>query len=85
MLNYGTISPTATLQTLIGSLTASVPLVALPLAENPRIGRSREELAPELRSFSFLNYVIFYRPIDAGVEIVRVLHGSRDIEGLLDR
>ena len=55
------------------------------LAENPRIGRSREELAPELRSFPFLNYVIFYRPIDAGVEIVRVLHGSRDIEGLLDR
>ena len=29
------------------------------LAENPRIGRSREELAPELRSSPFLNYVIF--------------------------
>ena len=54
------------------------------LAENPRIGRSREELAPELRSFPFQDYVIFYRPIDNGVEIVRVLRGSRDIESLLD-
>ena len=54
------------------------------LAENPRIGRSREELSPELRSFPFQDYLIFYRPIDDGVEIVRVLHGSRDIESLLD-
>ncbi len=29
-----------------------------------------------MRSFPFLDYVIFYRLIDGGVEIVRVLHGS---------
>jgi toxin ParE1/3/4 len=28
----------------------------------------------------FRNYLIFYRPIDNGVEVVRVLHGARDIE-----
>ncbi len=54
------------------------------LADNPRIGRSREDLASELRSFPLQDYTIFYRPIDDGVEIVRVLHGNRDIESLFD-
>jgi len=27
----------------------------------------------------FKNYLIFYRPIEQGVEIVRVLHGARDM------
>jgi toxin ParE1/3/4 len=42
-------------------------------------GRSREELASGLKSFSVDNYVIFYRIIDSGIEVIRVLHGSRDI------
>ena len=54
------------------------------LADNPRIGRSRQELASELRSFPLQDYTIFYRPVDEGVEIVRVLHGNRDIESLFD-
>ena len=54
------------------------------LAEFPLIGRSREELVPKLRSFPVGNYVIFYQPISDGVEIVRVLHGSRDIESLFE-
>jgi len=30
----------------------------------------------------FERYLIFYRPVDDGVEILRVLHGARDIERL---
>jgi toxin ParE1/3/4 len=30
----------------------------------------------------FPNHLVFFRPTDAGVEIVRVLHGARDIETL---
>lgn len=30
----------------------------------------------------FRKYLIFYRPIENGVEIIRVLHSSRGIEGL---
>jgi toxin ParE1/3/4 len=30
----------------------------------------------------FRNPLIFYRPMNEGVEIVRVLHGARDIESL---
>ena len=50
------------------------------LATNPNIGRKRDELLPGLRSFPYGNYVIFYLPIENGIEIVRVLQGSRDIE-----
>ena len=32
----------------------------------------------------FRNHLIFYRPISAGVEILRVLHGARDIAALFD-
>ncbi|HYX16071.1 MAG TPA: type II toxin-antitoxin system RelE/ParE family toxin [Nostoc sp.] len=50
------------------------------LAKFPQLGRERSELAPFLRSFSVKNYLIFYRPIDEGIEIVRILHGSQDIK-----
>ena len=30
-----------------------------------------------------LSYVIVYRPIMGGVELVRVVHGARDLERLL--
>jgi toxin ParE1/3/4 len=54
------------------------------LASNPYIGRSREEIAPSLRSLPFHGYIVFFRPITDGVEIVRVLQGSRDIEAIFD-
>ena len=28
-------------------------------------------------------YPIFYRPLDDGIEVARVLHGSRDIDDVL--
>jgi toxin ParE1/3/4 len=31
------------------------------------------------------NYVVFYRPIENGIEVVRVLHGRRDIAALFSR
>ena len=54
------------------------------LAAMPLIGRQREELSPNLRSFPVSRYVIFYRPIEDGVEIVRVLHGARDFPPLFE-
>ena len=53
-------------------------------AEMPGIGRRRDDLASGLRSVSYANYLIFYRSIDNGVEIVRVLHGSRDLPSQFD-
>jgi toxin ParE1/3/4 len=54
------------------------------LAKFPGMGRSREELAPGLRSFPVGKYVVFYRPIDDGIEVVRVLHGAQDISALFE-
>jgi toxin ParE1/3/4 len=52
------------------------------LADMPGTGRTRTDLGPELRSVSVGNYLIFYRAIEGGIEIVRVLHGRRDIAAL---
>jgi toxin ParE1/3/4 len=50
------------------------------LATQPLMGRSREELAADLRSFPFGRYVIFYTPVHDGIDVVRVLHSARDID-----
>jgi toxin ParE1/3/4 len=49
------------------------------LAQRPGLGRARDELAEGLRSFPVGRYVVFYRPLPEGIEIVRVLHGARDL------
>jgi toxin ParE1/3/4 len=54
------------------------------LASMPLMGRLREELAVRLRSFPVGNYVIFYRSTTGGIEIVRVLHGARDLPPLFE-
>jgi toxin ParE1/3/4 len=52
----------------------------LILAQNSGLGRKRADLLPDLRSFPIGNYVVFYRQIEGGIDVIRLLHGSRDIE-----
>lgn len=49
------------------------------IAQVPNLGRARPELGENLRGFPVDRYVVSYRPLDDGIEVVRVLHGSRDI------
>lgn len=56
----------------------------LLLAAHPAMGRARHELLVDLRSFAIGNYVIFYQPLDDGIEVLRVLHGSRDVPEIFD-
>jgi toxin ParE1/3/4 len=49
------------------------------LADFPGSGTGSDDLAPQLRSFAVGNYVIYYRPVADRIEIIRVLHGARDI------
>ena len=53
------------------------------LGRNPMIGRARPDLRPDLRSFPYGAYLILYRAIDDGVEIVRVVHGARNLDDLI--
>lgn len=52
------------------------------LATRPRLGRSRPEIAPTLRSLPVGNYVVFYRIERDVVQIARVLHGARNFADL---
>ena len=54
------------------------------LAATPSMDRARDELQPGLRSFPVKRYLILYRPIENGVEIVRVTSGYRDLSALLE-
>jgi len=49
------------------------------IASAPNMGRKVEELAPNLRSFPIGSYLIFYRPIEDGIQLIRILHGALDI------
>jgi len=49
------------------------------LASAPERGRPRPEFAIDLRSYRVGNYFIFYFPTDVGIEVARVLHGTRDL------
>lgn len=55
------------------------------LSENPKLGRSHDEFIVHLRSFPHKKYVIFYFPTENGIEVLRVLHGARNIEDLFDK
>ena len=52
-------------------------------AQFPLTGRPRDDLRPGLRSFVVGKYVAFFEPTENGIRIVRVLHGSRDIDQIL--
>ncbi len=59
------------------------------LASRPGIGKViqfRSRFLTNVRTFplkGFPKHLVFYLPIEHGVEIIRVLHGARDLEILL--
>ena len=62
------------------------------LARTPGFGRPRSFRHPRMQNLrswkvdDFPKHLIFYRPLpdERGVEIVRVLHGARDLDALLN-
>ena len=55
------------------------------LAEFPRMGQSRPELAPSIHSYPIGNYLVFYLPLPDGIDVVRVLHGARNLRRIFRR
>ena len=55
------------------------------LSDHPHAGQRRSDLRPRLRSFPVGRYLVFYRPIRGGIELVRVLHGARDVTAIFGR
>jgi antitoxin ParD1/3/4/toxin ParE1/3/4 len=53
------------------------------LAEMPGMGHRRDDLATEsLRIWPVYSYLIIYRPETNPLQVIRVLHGARDVETL---
>ena len=46
-------------------------------------GCGPEEVRPDLRTFPFGNYMIVYREIEDGAEIVKIVHDARQWQELL--
>jgi toxin ParE1/3/4 len=60
---------------LTDSFTAALEV----LAQFPGVGRARDELRPGLRSFPVRKYLLLYKKVPGGIEVVRVIHGARDL------
>ena len=60
------------------------------LATSPELGQRQTFRRPELVDLrvwqvrGFENFLIFYRPLEHGIEVVRVLHAARDIGAAFD-
>ena len=55
------------------------------ISQFPGIGQARPDLRPRLRSFPVGAYLLFYRPIRGGIELLRVIHGARDLRLAFNR
>lgn len=60
------------------------------LVRMPEMGVPREFRNPRLEGLrmwpvrGFEKHLVFYQPLADGIRVVRVLHGARDIEGILE-
>jgi plasmid stabilization system protein ParE len=60
------------------------------LAANPELGCRRKFRNPRLRNVrsfrvsGFDNYLIFYRAVGEGIQVLHVYHGARDLEALFE-
>jgi toxin ParE1/3/4 len=78
----------STPQRAIRFLRAADTTLAM-LAGMPGMGTRYEPDEPiytGLRYFPitrYRNYLVFYRPAPGGIEVLRVLHGARDVDGIV--
>ncbi len=61
------------------------------LASQPNVGWRSRLMRPELASMrvfrvaGFERMLILYRPVEDGIEVLRIMHGSRNLQVLLRR
>jgi toxin ParE1/3/4 len=54
------------------------------IAAFPLIGRSRPEYGEDVRSRTVSSYSVIYKPSEARILVIRILHQRQDIEGIMD-
>lgn len=48
-------------------------------ADFPMMGTARPELSETARILTVGNYIVIYEPVSAGINIVAIVHGRRDL------
>ena len=65
------------------SWLASIRSTCEMLAAQPEVGEVRPGFGvPGCRSFNIGSYVIFFRAIGDGIEVARIIHGTRDMRNI---
>lgn len=90
----------ADLETIVDFISKSDPAAAVRvldkllesfrlLAKERELGAARGDLTKNLRVFRpgrpAANYLVFYYPIDNGIEVSHVIHGAQDWLGMFQR
>jgi toxin ParE1/3/4 len=70
----------AAIQKLLANLVLMPRLGVLYHLHSTRLHGIRMHPVP-----GFRNHLVFYRPTEEGIEVVRVLHGARDIRRIFER
>lgn len=55
------------------------------LAEQPKLGRKREEFTPVVRTHLHAQHLIVYQVTNSGINLIRILHASMDITAQLNQ
>ncbi|MEH2281520.1 MAG: type II toxin-antitoxin system RelE/ParE family toxin [Nostoc sp.] len=50
----------------------------------PNSGKSYAKIRPDLRGVSLQSYIIFYKVLDDGIEILRIVSGRRNFPSLFE-
>lgn len=71
-------------ETAAGKLIKEIKEKFILLRDNPLVGREQNKYLVGLKSFVVKDYLIFYLPIDDGIDVLRILHSSRDIGNIFE-
>jgi toxin ParE1/3/4 len=61
------------------NLVAAITTKIVSLAASGNIGSPRDNILPGLRAFPFRQRCIYFRVSDGDLQVLRILHGRRDI------
>jgi plasmid stabilization system protein ParE len=63
---------------VVTALVAECQFLADSISSGSVIGTARPDLGESYRLFTYKRWVIVFRPIHDGIEIIRIVDGSRD-------
>jgi len=57
--------------------------VCITASHQPESGSPRPEFGETVRMLVIDNYVVLYKPLDEGIDVIRILDGRRDVDRIV--